>query len=351
MKSVGDFYVNIIPKLDEIALNTGITAANSSLEMFKKGYDLGKGFFNMAKDAAKATAEMVYFADSLKIPIERVQILHNLFKSVGLSTEEANATMESLTDTWRAMTAWGDANWEKLSRNGLLGVRSGDIIKDLTKINELVHKMGGGQARESIAALELPQALSRLINLEPKKFKKYLSEASKIGILSDSSARGAVDFEHQLNKMELITNKFFTELAVKALPSITNLIEKLNKLIQDKEFITAANNLATAMISFVNSVAKVGELGTRASGSLLTTKVHSTSFGNIVATGLALNKWLYDLKKEDIDKLKDKAVQVFIEVSDDLKATIQETSGAMIVNDKQLSNRNKTVNNNGKIIK
>lgn len=254
MKSVGDFYVNIIPKLDQIALNTGISAVNSSLELLQKGFALGKKAFNFFDDSARNIAEMGRFAKSVGQSIETVQALGYALKNTGLSAESSRGIIESLIDSYHKMKTWGEADWAKLSMYGIADFRTGNIIKDLTTLNAKLSKLSVGGQRDALNALGLPTDLTRLLG-KPNEFQKNINEVMQY-IIGNKQVEKTIEYVKQMDRVENIMNRFKVDFVATAMPAITDVVEKINTLLRDKEFIDAISSLASALITAVGVVAK-----------------------------------------------------------------------------------------------
>jgi hypothetical protein len=348
MKSVGDFYVSIIPKLDQIALNTGISAANASLEMFSKAWGLGKGFFGAINETAQEMAEIVRISKELKEPVETVQLLGIMFKNVGLSANEAYGTIESLQDSWRALTVWGEANYGKLAMNNMLGIRSGDTLKDLLKISEVLKGMSAAQQSEALAAMNLSPQLRRLLN-DPNEFKRFMAEARPF-VIGQKQMEGTLDYDKQVKRFDNIRTKFEAELVTNSIPAITDLIEKLNNLMTKKEFIQSANNLSNAMVLFVDTFSGIAGFFIERVGGMFSGNVQNTFLGNLVSLSLGLSKAIGEALRSE-DKISEQTVNVLLKVSDNLEATIEGVSKNINATINREANMKKIENKNSGGIK
>jgi hypothetical protein len=245
LKSVGDFYVNIIPKLDQIALNTGISAVNSTMEIASKAWGIGKKAFGFLGDTSKVSADMVRFADSLKRPIEMVETLQNMFELVGLSVNDANAAMQGLIKSASEKGLWGNADWARLSRHGLSeGMFTGDPFKDIVLLNRVLSKISDPKIiTDILSAVNLPLETMQLLGLNPKEFKEILDKAQRLSI-TNKDARANMSYQNQILALNLTMDKFKAELVSKMLPELTSIVSKLNQLLTDKEFMSTMKSLA-----------------------------------------------------------------------------------------------------------
>lgn len=247
MKSVGDFYVNIIPKLDQIALNTGISAVNATMDMASKLWSGGKKIFGFMSETSKVTADMVRFSESLRIPIERVQTLQDMFRMVGLSAEDANSAMQGLIESSSEKGLWGNADWARLSRHGIVAsMFSGDPLKDLTVLNNVLSKTKDARViTDILKAVGLPLNTMNLLGKDPKVFADLMTKAIRLSI-SGKDAQANLAFQNQLLTLNLTMDKFKAELVSKMLPELSNIIFKLNELLTDKEFMSSVKTIASS---------------------------------------------------------------------------------------------------------
>jgi hypothetical protein len=334
MKSVGDFYVNIIPKLDQIALNTGITAVNATMDMASKAWNLGKKGWRFFDETSQVTADIVRFADSLKLPIERVQVLQNAFTMAGLSADGANSAILSLMQSYSSQKLWGEADWSKLSRAGLAkSLFTGDPLKDILNINKAISQMDTAQALSAIQAVGLGTDALKVLRLDPQSFADLLSKSGKL-VISGVDARANLAYQKELLALNLTMDKFQAELVSKVLPELSSLLGKVNMLLTDEDFTNAIKDLTVTMAQLAEStVDLLAWLGVKSADPK--TMAGFKPYGSPEDLG---GGWTLQEYRGRVRDVVPRDVNVRVTAGDGLKAEIEE-SGRRAVKD-----------NNGQVI-
>ena len=264
MKSVGDFYVNIIPKLDQIALNTGISAVNSTMEIARKMWSGGKKVFNWFDDIAKTTRDLKHFSDTMLYPIQQIEKLQRMMFMFSGDKGGANSMLVSLMTTVHRMRTWGEGAWREASKYGLTGVSNNPEVAMLQIRKALLEQKTGAARLEAGNVFGLDDQQIEFLTMAESKWQRISEYADRMPRIDNKIASNADMFEENVAKLEIAKEVFSRDLLLKAVPALTSIIEKLDKLISDPktmELFTRSLDTMLKIASIMIDFARITGIG------------------------------------------------------------------------------------------
>lgn len=259
-KSIGDFYVNIIPKFDEKNLEKGASslaglgkAGLALTALTTAGLGASKFMYGWINDTARATAEMAHFAESIGMPIERVHQLRKAFQLVGLDASQANGVLENLTDTVFNMR-WGEIPVDMMKKAGLDPSAFGtDQMKNLDMLSKALRSRGKGEARALLHSLGVSTEVMAL--LSSPRYAEIMRSALRSGVATGAEGRSAIGFVEKVGELTGSIESLKRTLVSETYPAMSSMIDSLNNMLKDREFINAMTILANALADFTKGFA------------------------------------------------------------------------------------------------
>lgn len=278
-QSIGDFYVNIVPKLDTISLNTGISAVNSALELAKKGWGGAKGAFGSVLDVAKPLRDLKMLSNETGLSMDKIHLLRRAFEQSGLSADSADESIMSLTKDMADMSLWGEANWKSLSRWGLVPImldKSSNQFEKIIKLREKISKLAPNERVDALSALGagLGSPLSQFIAQSDKDFQTSMANARKIRTPSAGMVNEAMGFLHGATLMSQQFESMKIALISSVIPALNEITMGLTQLFTDKDFVQSLKNLTQVLLYLTRGAVKVGG----AAGNILSDTIGKVLF-------------------------------------------------------------------------
>lgn len=244
MKSIGDFALNIIPNIDTIKLNTGITALDSLSNIAGKVWDVFKGAYGVIDNTAEKLRDINYVAKELKLPVDQVLLMSRAMTMYGENADQAFGIMKAM-GKFKAGARYGEYDTGLIMKAGLTPESFGnDPVKN---IEMMIKKYQGADinARSAIVGLLGPGSERMLAGGLPQ-FQKTITDLMKT--MPDKAAWEASEkYKQETAKMSIALDNLAIALTGAGLPGLTKAIIRISEILESSKVKKIINKTGTAM--------------------------------------------------------------------------------------------------------
>lgn len=260
--SIGDFFIDIIPRVDTASIKEGVAFLGNlgnATKLFDKGRDAIKSFFGVFSDTAEYTTQMLRFAESIDQPIEKVQTLRRMFEFAGASVDSADESMKALVSNITKLR-FGEMDFKKLGMAGMgPGAFSGDPMKDINTMREVFNKMNASQRMFFVSGTGLSEDALKILRLSNKEWKEIYDRSQSAKLLSDKQLDNNKEYINDVKELRQQYDAFKASLLSEITPALTDDLDALKNILKDREFIKAVEGLTIALSKVILGISKILE--------------------------------------------------------------------------------------------
>jgi hypothetical protein len=224
--SIGDFALNIIPKIDMMQLNTGITALDSLSNLASKIAKGFKGAFDVVDDTAESLRNLAYAGKELSMPVAQIKLLENTMKLFGLNAQQAVGTLKTMKQ-FQSGAIFGQIPTDLIMKSGLTPMMFGnDWVKNMEMLSRVYASNTNASARQSLNQI-FGAGIERMLT-DPAKLKQYINEArATLPTITDKNLQQAELYTKGKGDLSIAMDNLALALTSDALPGLTEAITGL----------------------------------------------------------------------------------------------------------------------------
>ena len=224
MESIGDFALDIIPRIDRVNLYTGITALESLTKISERVFSTFKGAYGVIDDTADKLRDLMYIGKQLNIPAEQIKVMENTMKKFGLNSTQAATALKSIAK-FRGGAPFGEFDTGLIMKAGLLPTDFGqDWKKNIELLSQKYNSTDNVNVRSAIA--ELVPGLERMLT-DPSRLRQYISEAQKQTRMSGVNFGDVEKYGKLKGDMSIALDNLAIAMNNAALPGLTEALKGL----------------------------------------------------------------------------------------------------------------------------
>lgn len=256
------------------AINNGLKGALGSVAAFTTGL---VGGLLSAQAAFEGFMNAVNNADRLDELSSRLGISTEQLSAWGYAAKLSGTDLESLTGSIqkfsKTVAAAADANSRQAELFASLGINVKDAAGNLRDVEELLPEVAdkfralNNDTTETALAMELfgrsGAELLEFLNKGSAGIDELGEQARDLGgIIDTETAAAAAKFNDELDKLRVVVNGLFTQLARELLPELTKLVQEFtNSAKKGEAFGTTVSEIASAVRGLVEWVQQGSETG------------------------------------------------------------------------------------------
>lgn len=230
MESIGDFALDIIPKIDTIKLYSGISALDSLGRIADRIFAVFKGAYGVVDDTADKLRDLAFVGKELNVPVQQIKVMENTMKKFGLNAEQAATALKSMAK-FRGGAPFGEFDTGLIMKAGILPT---DFVKDWEKnllmLSKKYSETENINVRSAIAGL-VPGG-ERLLT-DPEMLKQYIGEARKQTRLSGVDFGDVEGYGKAKGDMSIALDNLSIAMTQAALPGLTSAVQGLTEVLND----------------------------------------------------------------------------------------------------------------------
>jgi len=258
-KSIGDFYVNIMPKFDEKNVKKGsmsLGKMSSGVGILTTGVvDAGAGVFNFTWRVAESNLELQRSARLLGQTESQLQKNRDMFELAGGEAKSYDDTVKGIMKTIQG-AKFGQADFQTLGLAGVDIAAFKDPVKGLDAMRSAFSRMNTEQRLFFGERLGLSEDALLVITQTNKQWfenNKLASKRMKLSKGEQKNLRELVIANRQLNQTFDQTKK---ELAAKLAPGQARLSRTFTEMLEDPEIKSSIENLAQTITMLTGIIIK-----------------------------------------------------------------------------------------------
>jgi len=230
MKSIGDFAINIIPNIDTIKLQTGITALDSMTNIGSKVWDAFKRVYDMVDNTADRLTDLNYAARSLHMPIEQIDHIQRTMKLFNLDSNQAVEALKSIAK-FRTGAKYGEFDEKLIMKAGLLPSSFGnDPIANLVMLNKLYQSDPNNYNRRAAISALVP-GWEPMLSAKPEYLEKMVQKSMQYGLVHDRDLKGVAEYEVKKGMLSILTEQLKIEVLKISIDRLSSGIENFTSLL------------------------------------------------------------------------------------------------------------------------
>lgn len=258
----------------EKALRAGFSGALAGFTSFTTA--LIGGLFS-AQQAFDAFMRAIDNADRLDELSNRLGVSTEQLSAWGYAAKLSGSDLESLTGSIqkfsKTVAAAADSDSRQGQLFGALGISVRDAQGNLRDIDDLLPQVADkfkalkNDTTEAALAQELfgrsGAELLEFLNRGSDGLREFGEEAKGLGgIIDGETAASAAKFNDELDKLRVVVNSLFTQLAKELLPELTNMVKQLQESVKEGQALgVTVKELASAVEGLVGWFKQGSEIG------------------------------------------------------------------------------------------